>query len=348
MLETGLRIAILVEGDSSIGLGHLYRSFVLAEGLKDKGHNVTFFTPDNSFTKSFFLKRDIAYSLLDTDNFDYLNKSNQERLLSEFDKYDILIIDLIEDRYREFRFLREVKNLNIVTMTLFEFDQFGRYEDLTFYPFYKELPYQKIIKGDESELLVYSGCDYMFFNRQLINQYNKRIAQKQKNCVNILLTMGGSDPENFTEKVLISLTTISKEIHVDVVCGSANLNKEKIKNIIPRLPYSTEYHEDIDYLPSLMSKSSLAIINGGNTRYELSLLEVPSIMISLHDMQKNINDDFAEITGNLSIGIGTRLSDNFIGAEIEKYLDTICKAEIQGLFDSQGLNRILSLILKAK
>lgn len=100
----------------------------------------------------------------------------------------------------------------------------------------------------------------------------------------LLIFYGGSDPTNESEKALRALKSIHfTSMHVDVVTGNANPNRDKIKGLCQEINLS--YHCQIDYLAKLMGEADLSLGAGGVAMWERCYLGVPTITTAVAENQ---------------------------------------------------------------
>ncbi len=101
-----------------------------------------------------------------------------------------------------------------------------------------------------------------------------------KNAFTALLTFGGSDPNNFTLKVLEALDLISKKFEkVIVVIGAMYPFEEELNKFIDKTSLNIELHKNTKRMHALMLSSNLAFTSGGITTWELGSLGVPVIVL---------------------------------------------------------------------
>lgn len=107
----------------------------------------------------------------------------------------------------------------------------------------------------------------------------------------LLVSFGGSDPTNETEKVLeaLSLAGIAFE-RVDVVLGSANPMRE----ILPEIHGGREgivFHVQAENMAELMSLADLSLGGGGVTTWERSCIGLPTLCIAVAENQVAIAEE---------------------------------------------------------
>lgn len=95
----------------------------------------------------------------------------------------------------------------------------------------------------------------------------------------ILVTLGGSDPDNVTLKVIQAL--IDLDLHAKVVIGGSNPHLREIEDFIQIQNNSTALIEVVvnaTNMPELMAWADLAITAAGSTCWELACLAVPMLL----------------------------------------------------------------------
>jgi spore coat polysaccharide biosynthesis predicted glycosyltransferase SpsG len=340
------KFALLVEGDYQIGMGHLYRCLHLKKQLELSGLNVFFIIPTNTVCLSFCIENDIPHIALDVPDYK-APKAICRIMKKELSQMNGILIDLIEERYKQFVFLRKFKNLLIFSITLFEFNKGNRYEHISFYPFPKKLDYN-IVYSIFGQTKIFSGPEYIGFSEDLMLYKNKI---KPKNVIpKILVTLGGSDPCDFTTKVIKVLEQVKTGFILDVVCGKANKKKDEINLLLKNGKLNYMYHEAIDYLPKLMHEADFAIINGGLIRYELTLLGTPYIAISIHKTQYSITELLSSQTGDINLGIGDELESKDIINAVYDLLSDVHKrnnisTEQSKFFSENGYKLIVKKLI---
>lgn len=116
----------------------------------------------------------------------------------------------------------------------------------------------------------------------------------------LLVTMGGSDPENVTTQVLHALSSFPPATGV-VVVGAANPNARQVREIVQQMP-GWEVLENASNMPELMSQADLAIAASGSTSWELAFMGLPSILLALAENQRPLAEGLAVRGVGLAIG----------------------------------------------
>ncbi len=90
----------------------------------------------------------------------------------------------------------------------------------------------------------------------------------------LLITLGGSDPDNVTGSVLTALEQLAlPDLEVVVVVGGASLHYERLRASL-RLP-GASLRRNVSDMPELMRWADLAVTAGGSTCWEAACLGLP-------------------------------------------------------------------------
>lgn len=143
--------------------------------------------------------------------------------------------------------------------------------------------YQTI--SDHTSLLL--GCDYAL----LRNEFRPWIGWEKEikpSASNLLVTLGGGDPDNQTKKVLQALNHIDPKLNVSIVVGAANPHVDTLKEHASRLnaEHKITFLQNVNDMPQLISAADFAISAGGTTLWEIAFLTLPNITITIADNQK--------------------------------------------------------------
>ena len=101
----------------------------------------------------------------------------------------------------------------------------------------------------------------------------------------VLMTLGGSDPDNVTGKVVEALRGLNVEARI--VVGGTNPHIERLRAGIGNLKNS-ELIVDATNMPELMVWADIAVAAGGSTCWELAFVGLPSLVLVLGEDQSKI------------------------------------------------------------
>lgn len=109
----------------------------------------------------------------------------------------------------------------------------------------------------------------------------------------ILVFLGGADPENVTGMVLDAIAGLDRpDIHVEVVIGSSNPNRTSLELRCADMENVT-CNFQVTNMAELMNNADLAIGAGGTSTWERCAMELPALVVSLADNQQPIAEAVA-------------------------------------------------------
>jgi UDP-2,4-diacetamido-2,4,6-trideoxy-beta-L-altropyranose hydrolase len=105
----------------------------------------------------------------------------------------------------------------------------------------------------------------------------------------VLVTLGGSDPDNQTHKVIQALNQVGLEgLEATVVVGASNPHWDMLQTVAQGSPVTIKLVRNVTNMPELMAWADVAIAAGGSTCWELAMLGLPSLLIILAENQAGI------------------------------------------------------------
>jgi UDP-2,4-diacetamido-2,4,6-trideoxy-beta-L-altropyranose hydrolase len=110
--------------------------------------------------------------------------------------------------------------------------------------------------------------------------------------VRLLVTLGGSDPDNITAQVLSVLQSVP-HLTADIILGPAYPHTAALQSAIGNRQSTITLHQNPPELPQLMARADLAICAGGTTAWELSFLGVPMVVLVLAENQRSNAEQLA-------------------------------------------------------
>lgn len=136
-------------------------------------------------------------------------------------------------------------------------------------------PYTKLLLGTDYVLLRRDFWPWRGWKREIPD-----VARK------VLVTLGGSDPDNVTLKVIQALQQI-EQLEIVAVIGGSNLHYEELLSGLEGNG-STDLKKDVKNMPELFAWADLAISSAGTTAWELAFMGVPSLLVILAENQVKV------------------------------------------------------------
>lgn len=289
-------IGFYVNGNSSIGTGHIYRVLELADEFDSKPD--IYYDLNQTKPKIF---GDTTHHMIPVEN--------QYDLFAKLQKtaYSIFINDILDTNTDYMSSLRKV----LPTSKIINFEDEGEgshLADLTINALYAKSNSPKIR----------SGSDYFIANKNFLfcPPINIR-PQVQK----ILITFGGADPQKYTEQILnIIQSPEYKKYHFTILFGKAKENSNEIIHSI-KSP-NIQAFRDVKNIPEIMSQHDLAITSRGRTCYELAILGIPTLVMAQNEREErhtfaNSDNGFTYIGMSPSSTAIKKSLDDFLNSSIE-------------------------------
>ncbi|MFH1894716.1 MAG: glycosyltransferase [Patescibacteria group bacterium] len=315
------KIIFWVDGNRRIGTGHLMRCLALAHELKRRINCQTSFLMKNSrIVSREVLKHGYAIENKFPRNFADIIitsfPSVDQAYLKEIKKYVKLLV-VIDDSPKTQYPADIVVKCSCVP-------QLSRHD----------------LKS-KSEFLV--GLDYVIIDKEFkkASLKEKKIHPEMKS---ILITMGGSDVNNFTPKIMEALGGLT-DIKKIVIIGPAFEDIDKLK-----LGKDFNLKYGVSNMAELMFSADLAIVGGGITLYELACVGTPGIVLCQTDYQFLEAKCFEKKGAIINLGLGRDTTKEAIASavkslisnkEIRKKMSLAAKK----IIDGRGAERVVDKIL---
>lgn len=168
----------------------------------------------------------------------------------------------------------------------------------------------------------------------------------------VLVTLGGSDPDNVTGKVLDALSQEkNKELECVVVVGGSNAHLESLRAAICHPPSAIRLVVDATNMPELMAWADVAVAAGGTTSWELAFMGLPAIVLVLAQNQRENAERLGKIGATLNLGLHAEVSAKQIAKALRLLLeDCPSRAAMsergQELVDGRGADRVIATVAK--
>ena len=287
------KIVIRVDAEPLIGTGHIYRQLNVASRIVD--HEVVFLMDEN---------KELGINIVKSFNFPVItfNEDCFEKL-NEL-KPDIVINDIL-DTDREY--MNKLKDNGIFTVNFEDMGEGAKIANIVFNALYEyKLPLKNI----------YGGYKYYILRDEFKDFKNKEI---KKDVSKVLITFGGTDPNNFTEKIADILNEYYPNIKVDIILGLGYKDKDRIKEKYFGKENISIY-ESVRNISNYMYNSDIVITSGGRTMYEVASLGVPCLVLCQNE--RELTHLFGHSgNGIVNLGLGEHLTEGMIKNTISELID---------------------------
>jgi spore coat polysaccharide biosynthesis predicted glycosyltransferase SpsG len=170
----------------------------------------------------------------------------------------------------------------------------------------------------------------------------------------VLVTLGGSDPDNVTRTVVEALARVDIEgLETVILVGGLNPHLADLRETTKQLRSPARLLLAVPDMPELMAWADVAVSASGSTSWELAFMGLPSIMIVLAENQAGIAAALEREGVNLNLGEHTQISVERIIASLQSLLpDTARRSGMsqhgRNLVDGLGAERIVCLLTRNK
>ena len=267
-LLTQRRVVFVVAGYPAIGMGHVFRSLMLAHEIAN--HKVFFVcTKESELAASNIAARD------------YKTFIQQGELWEDVLALDPdLVINDMLDTPREY--MEHLKAANIPVVNFEDEGPGSVLADQVVNALYEEP--QNETNGKQPERFLY-GHKYFCLRDEFL-QAEQNVFRPAPKC--ILITFGGTDMPDYTRQTLDTVEPLCRErgIAIRVVTGPGYAHRDELVRHIKALGNPLlrfEYATNI--MSRMMEGVDLAICSAGRTVYELAHMHIPSIVLAQHERE---------------------------------------------------------------
>jgi UDP-2,4-diacetamido-2,4,6-trideoxy-beta-L-altropyranose hydrolase len=283
------QILIRADATTQMGQGHIMRQIAFSQYLTEGGFNVHFATASPAPIESRIKKEPVTLHSLK-------NQNDTDTVIQLARKLKCKWISL--DGYH---FTYEVqKQLKESGFKLISFD------DIAPHPFLSDIiinqnSTDKTLYKTSPNSVLFCGPQYAMLRKEFRKAIQTHKMQLSDHATNIVITLGGGDPENHTSRILKSLAKSTlPNLHVHAIIGSINPHKVTLENNIQALPFTCQLSQNLNTeLLNVMKWADIAITASGTTVWEWASLGTPLINLTLFDNQKYISDTLSKAEASI-------------------------------------------------
>jgi len=170
----------------------------------------------------------------------------------------------------------------------------------------------------------------------------------------VLITLGGSDPENLTTAALDALASVKLEnLEALVVVGGSNPHFESLRHtglkLADRRNMKIDVRRDVTNIAELMAWADVAISAAGSTCWEFCLLGLPALLIDVAKNQTAVARELDRLQCAVHVGSAQDISVERLSRELEQLLESqelrqALSARSRELVDGEGARRVVSAL----
>ncbi len=139
----------------------------------------------------------------------------------------------------------------------------------------------------------------------------------------LLVTLGGSDPDNMTLGILRVLRALPEatELEVRIVVGPANHHRSSLASGLVDAPENWQLMEAPRDMPELVGWADLGVSAAGSTCWELAFMGLPFVTVVLAENQRSIATHLARAGVSRDLGWHEQVSAEALTSSLRELLD---------------------------
>jgi UDP-2,4-diacetamido-2,4,6-trideoxy-beta-L-altropyranose hydrolase len=162
----------------------------------------------------------------------------------------------------------------------------------------------------------------------------------------VLVTMGGSDPDNVTEKVVRAILGVPG-LNATAVVGGSNPHLLRLRELVASAQRDVQLVDNVSNMPELMANADLAISGAGTTGLEMCFLGLPALLIVLAENQRPAAEELGRRGAAINLGEGAEISAGALAEQLALLLASREKRKTMSeagrkLVDGLGAERVVA------
>jgi spore coat polysaccharide biosynthesis predicted glycosyltransferase SpsG len=166
----------------------------------------------------------------------------------------------------------------------------------------------------------------------------------------VLVTLGGSDPDNVTLRVIEGLIA-TPEFEAQIVAGGSNPHLARLREAFGESNGALRLVHDPGDMAELMAWADVAVSAAGTAAWEMAFMGLPALLIVLADNQEPIASALVDAGAALSLGPATTFGAEHICDRLRSLAashEVLRKMSARGraLIDGRGSERVVAAMLE--
>ena len=184
-----------------------------------------------------------------------------------------------------------------------------------------------------------------FQRQQSAARHFPEVAQK------VIITLGGSDPENVTLKIIEALEQIpTPDLEVRILAGPLNAHLTELQHAVASVSPRFCLETNVTNIAPLLDWADLALAAGGTTAWELATMKVPSLIFILADNQEPTAKALDQFGAARCIGYPEKLTCEELATSVlnlmhDRRVRQRMSQRSEVLADGKGVARVLKVML---
>jgi UDP-2,4-diacetamido-2,4,6-trideoxy-beta-L-altropyranose hydrolase len=341
-------LLIRADATSSMGTGHAMRCLSLAQAWRDAGGSCLFAMAETT---------PAVRQRVETENCEVVSLPVEPGGSADASQFEALArarnsSRVVVDGYQfGADYQRRLKSAGMNTLFI---DDYGHAEHYS-----ADFVLNQNISADERLYANRAPCTKLLLGprfamlRREFNAWREFMREIPPIARKVLVTLGGSDPENFTAIAVEAVASVQIEnMEAMIVVGGSNphfdsLQRSALKVANQRVKIIVK--NDVSNMAQQMAWADVAISAAGTTCWELCLLALPSLLIDVAPNQIEVARELHRRQCAIHVGSAREISVQQLSNELERVLRSeglrrTLSAHSRQLVDGNGARRVVSLL----
>ena len=314
-MNTKHSILFRCDGSHEVGFGHIIRCLALADELKDNhGCDIMFAILRDNKAIELIESHGYQVTAADPNEEDFCYEEWLDNIVKQNNPNSI-ILDVRDDLPSET--ISNFHKQGILIVTIDDPTDRRLLADLAFYP-----PVPQVERMDWKGFMgqLYVGWEWVVLRREFSQTYRNSSTRRNETCAskirNILVTMGGSDPQGMTLKAVKAMALLNDHFEATIILGPGFTHRKNLDELLKGFSHHYKIYENLSNMSDIMAEADLAVASFGVTAYELAAMGVPAIYLCLTEDHAESVAAFVESEIAKSLGIYTQASHQELSVAI--------------------------------
>jgi UDP-2,4-diacetamido-2,4,6-trideoxy-beta-L-altropyranose hydrolase len=339
------KLLIRADANLAMGTGHVMRCLALAQSWQDTGGSAVFAIADPvTWARERLSKESVETLLISASP----GTEEDARETSELARQHAAAWVVVDGYQFGADYQRTLKSAGFKILFLDDYGHAGLYSaDLVLNQnvsadeklYEHREPYTRLLPGPRYCLLRREFNTWRGWRREIVPRGRR-----------VLVTMGGSDPENFTERAIAALNLIEdEELEATVVVGGTNARAELLDRIAAKAGKKIVLRRDVSNMADLMVWADVAVSGAGGTCWEICQLGLPALLIDLAENQTPLARELDRRGCAIHLGCPRDISSGKLAEQLQRLLRAsedrqAMSLRCQELVDGEGAQRVVSAL----
>lgn len=316
-LESSL-LLIRADANVKIGTGHVMRCMALAQAWQDKGGRVLWVFAEMTASFEERLQRENVKSVKIEGSPGSKEDSEQTVTLASKSQASWVVLD---GYHFGVEFQTAIKNAHLKLLFVDDNGHAGEYS-ADFVLNQNVYARASMYKNREPHTQLLLGTRFALLRREFAGSrdWQRTIS---RSGARVLISLGGSDPENVTSKVLnATLQARQRSLQVRVIVGGINPHHNEIRDVASNAPFPIQVISDTYDMPSCMMWADVMISSAGSICWESCFFGLPAIVIDIAKNQRSVAERLHELGVAIHLCSAAELKREKIASTLDSLLNS--------------------------